>query len=117
MKRLICLLALVTVGCSARPTSATPVTPAPTPAPACQLNNTAAAKFGNRTTTATTYDVFWDGVRITTITPGQDSPAFDVTAGIPHRMEFRVTNSPLLACNVANPVPTQCAFPLYTCTF
>lgn len=117
MKRLICL-ALFCSACGSSP-SPSPVAPAPVPPTVadCQAHNTAAAKFGNRSTSNTTMDVFWDGSKIFTLTPGQDSEAFNVAAGVAHRMEFRVTNSTLLACNVSNPIPAQCAFPLYTCSF
>lgn len=112
MKRLI-VIAMLASACGS-PAAPTPP-PAP-PVPACQSNNTADVVFGNRSAT-TTQDVLWDGVKIFTITPGQNSAVRTVAAGVAHRLETRVTNTSLLACAVSTPIPATCATPLYTCAF
>jgi hypothetical protein len=84
--------------------------------PACQSNNTADAVFGNRSAT-TTQDIIWDGVKIFTITPGQNSATRTVAAGVAHRLETRITNTNTPACAVSMPIPATCALPLYTCAF
>jgi hypothetical protein len=112
MRRLL----LVALCCSACGSEAMPVAPTPPPVAACQANNTASAMFGNRSTD-TTMDVFWDGNRIGILSPGQNSPATTVAAGVAHRLEFRITNTAFLACTASSPIPATCGTPLYTCTF
>jgi hypothetical protein len=46
------------------------------PVPACQTNNTAQVNFEN-VSVATTQNVFWDGVQVTTLAPGQNQPPDD----------------------------------------
>jgi hypothetical protein len=100
--------------CGAAPAAPTP--PPPPPVPACQANNTADVSFGNRSTSAT-QDIFWDGLRVATITPGANSAPRTVAAGVAHRLEVRVTNTMLLACQASSPIPAVCATPIYTCAF
>lgn len=85
------------------------------PTPACQLNNTGWVRFGNRSATAS-HDIIWDGIRIFTVAPGQDSPEISVTAGVTHTLSSRVANSSRLACSTANPIIAQCDRRILTCT-
>jgi hypothetical protein len=93
-----------------------PVAPTPPPVPACQTNNTALVSFGNRSR-ATTHTVLWDGLTIATLAPGEDSARITTAAGVAHRLETRIANTTLLACNPSTPILTQCADTLYTCAF
>jgi hypothetical protein len=93
-----------------------PVQPAPV-IPACQANNTAQASFGNRSTSNTTYDIVWDGVRVGTLAAGQTSPANTVAASVAHTLRFQITNTTLLACSQSTPTLAQCGNQTFTCTF
>lgn len=93
-----------------------PSPPPPPPVPACQANNTASVRFGNRSA-STTHTVFWNGLNVATLAPGQDSQPIVAAAGVAHRWEVRITNSNLLACAVAMPIAATCSTPLYTCGF
>src|SRR5262245_26681656 len=113
---------MVWVLCSACSSSnpVAPAQPAPVPQPppvlACQANNTALAKFGNRSVD-TAMDVFWDGNKVATLAIGQDSQPFTVAAGVAHTLEFKIMNSPNPACLTSSPVPATCGMPLYTCNY
>lgn len=114
LRRAFLILALMSAACGG---NSTPVPTTPTPViPACQANNTASVSFGNRSAN-TTQDIFWDGLRVATITPGQNSNPITAAAGVAHNMQFRITNTTLLACAVSAPIPVQCDTPLYTCAF
>jgi len=96
-----------------------PTAPAPPPPPvipACQSTHTASVTFGNRSQ-GTTQDIFWDGLKVATITPGSNSAPITVAAGVAHNLQTRITNTTLLACAVSAPVPAECSNPLYTCAF
>jgi hypothetical protein len=113
MNRLL-VVALLASACGSQPVQPTP--PPPPPVPACQANNTADVSFGNRSA-STTQDIFWDGLRVATITPGTNSAARTVAAGVAHRLEVRITNTTLPACSASSPIPAVCATPIYTCAF
>jgi hypothetical protein len=99
------------------PTAPTPpVAPAPPPPPACQSNSTAVVRFGN-TSRATTQTIFWDGLNVATLAPGQTSGDMTTAAGVAHRLETRITNSTTLACSVSTPIPSVCGNHTYTCAF
>lgn len=84
------------------------------PTPACQTNGTGWMTVGNRSATAT-HEVSWDGVRIATLAPGQNSPEFAVTAGVPHTLVTRIAGTTRLACSQANPIVAQCDRAGLTC--
>ena len=84
--------------------------------PDCETKNTAQVYFVNGSTTGKTYDVIWDGVKIATIAPGQESSTFTVTAGIPHSMTFKVAGTATLACSTSSPSIPQCKKMYYTCS-
>lgn len=115
MRRLLVIASVFASACGSSPVPTVPTVVAP-PIPACQANNTASITFGNRSA-GTTQTVFWDGLGVATLTPGQNSGAITAAAGVAHRLETRITNSSLLACAISNPVPAQCSAPLYTCAF
>ena len=113
MRRLLLLLtALTAISCVGGKDD--PVAPSPTPA--CETNNTAEVRFGNRSA-ATTHTVFWDGLNVATIAPGQDSPARTVAAGVAHQLQTRIANTNSLACAASSPIPARCSQPIYTCAF
>ena len=85
--------------------------------PACQTFSTAAVSFANRTTSNTTYDIFWDDSRVATVAPSQTSVPITAVAGVTHSLSFRITNTTSAACTPSNPVPTPCAAQTYTCSF
>ena len=109
------LLALVVVFAACNGTNlVTPTLPA---GPACQMFSTAAVSFANRTTSNTTYDIFWDDSRVATVAPSQTSVPITAVAGVAHSLSFRITNTTSAACTPSNPVPARCAAQTYTCSF
>lgn len=113
--RLMCAGCLgAVVACGGNNTTPTPVTPA---VPACQANNTSNVSFGNRSA-STTQDIVWDGLKLGTLAPGQSGLQLTASAGVAHRLEFRITNTTNgQACATSNPIPIQCATPIYTCMY
>ena len=83
----------------------------------CQRNNSAKVTFENRTTNNRTYDVVWDGSRLTVLAPGQKSQEYDVEAGITHTLQFKFTNTGQPACSVSHPILVVCTTTNYWCTF
>lgn len=114
MKRLLFLVGVVVV--SACGSDSAPVVVAPTPIiPACQSQNTATVYFQNRSASNLTYDVLWDGSKLTTVAPGKDSQVYTFAANIPHTLRFQFTNTSLAACNQSTPVLTICTATFYGC--
>jgi hypothetical protein len=113
VKRLA-LVALASIAAGCGGSSSTPT--APTPVLACQTNNTATALFQNRSATNLTYDVIWNGARLVSVSPGQDSATYTFAAGVPHTLVFRVTNSSTNACSPSTPTLAQCSSMFYSCT-
>lgn len=114
MRYMFLIVALLASACG----KDTPIAPTPAPViPACQTNNTAQVSFGNRSTSNTTYDVVFDGVRIGTLPSGQTSPATTVAAGVAHTLRFQITNTTSLACSQSTPTLAQCGSQTFTCTF
>lgn len=117
MKRIVSVALLVCLaGCGGGNSVSTPTTTAAPVTPACQTNNTASVQFGNRSAN-TTQDIFWDNLKITTLTPNQTSAPLTSAAGVAHRLDFRITNTSLFACQTSNPIPDRCGTPVYTCSF
>lgn len=113
MRYVLLVLALFAAGCGASP--AAPV-PLPPPAPTCQTQSTATVYFQNRTTANLTYDIVWDGSRITTVAPGRDSAVYTFAANVPHALRFQFTNTTVLACNASTPTLATCSNNFYSCT-
>lgn len=105
------LLALSATACG----SDTPIAPTPPPVAACQSGNTATVFFQNRSASNLTYDVIWDGSRLTTVAPGADTQVYTFAANIQHTLRFQFTNTSILACNQSTPVLTTCAATFYGC--
>jgi hypothetical protein len=93
------------------------VTPTLPTRPACQTFSTAEVSFANRTTSNTTYDVFWDDSRVATVAPSQTSVPITAVAGVAHTLSFRITNTTSAACTPSKPVPAACAAQTYMCNF
>ncbi len=84
--------------------------------PQCQVNNTAQVTFQDRSASNRTYDVIWDGSRLTTVAPSQTSSAFTVAAGTQHTLVFKFTNTNVDACTPSTPTLSQCSSETYWCT-
>lgn len=110
---LIVVAALFAADCGSSP--ATPIAPAVV-VPACQSQNTATVSFQNRSTTNLTYDIVWDGSKLTTVAPARDSQVYTFAANITHTLRFQYTNTTLLACSASTPVLVTCANAFYSCT-
>jgi hypothetical protein len=91
-------------------------TPPPPATPECEKYHTAEITFENKSTTNTTYDVIWDGSKLTTIAPGTKSQAYTVAAGT-HTLLFRITNTYWTACTQSSPVLAQCYTYSYSCSY
>lgn len=115
MKRFLLLGLLSAAAGCAGGNDAAP-TPPPPPVPLCQTNNTADVSFENRSR-ATTHTIFWDGLNVATIAPGQTSQRMTTAAGVAHRLETVIANTTLYACAPSQPVPIQCGDNVYTCAF
>lgn len=115
MKRLVVLLSLAAIVSACGSSPVAPTVPAPIPVAACQSGNTATVFFQNRSASNLTYDIVWDGARITTVTPGADSIVYTFAANIQHTLRFQLTNTSLLACNQSTPVLATCAATFYGC--
>lgn len=85
------------------------------PDPPCIVNDWAYIKFENQSTTGKTYDVVWDGSRIVTLSPGQSSDRFTVSAGS-HTLVFKISNTGDNACNPSTPNLAQCSYVKHWCT-
>lgn len=83
------------------------------PAP-CVASNTAQLCITNASTVNRTYDIILDGVRIMTVSPGQERCAI-VAAGR-HLLQFFYTNSSVRACSDSNPVFTRCTTESFICS-
>jgi hypothetical protein len=113
MRSTLVLVALLTVGCGASPAAPTP---SPVVVPTCQAQSTGTVYFQNRSASSLTYDVIWDGAKLTTIAPGTDSQVYTFAANITHSLRFQFTNTSLLACNAGAPILTTCGATFYGCT-
>jgi len=102
--------------CSQSPTAPAPVQtpqPAPQPVAACVSANTADITLVNASPTSLTYDVVLDGINRGTLGPGQ-ARTFTVTAGTPHTVISRFTNTSVDACS-STPSFVQCTTQTLTC--
>ncbi len=113
-QHLVVACALLAMGCGG--SSSAPTAPTMAVIPACQTNNTATAYFQNRSSSNLTYDIIWDGTRLASVSPGQDSAVFTFAAGVPHSLAFRLTNTSSNACSPSTPTLAQCSNMFYSCT-
>lgn len=111
MKYLLPILLLSTLACG----GSSPVAPTVI-VPECQTQNTAQLTLSNASATNATFDVLIDGVRRSTITPGQNAGPFTLAAGIAHPVESRLTNTTTVACS-SSPILAQCSTQTLTCRF
>lgn len=110
---LLVALGVVAIGCGG---DSTPNRPTPAVVPLCQTNNSAVLFFENRSPLSRTFDLYLDGANFAVIPPTQTSAPFTVSAGVQHRVEFRLTNTNLVICS-ASPIPVQCSTQTYFCAF
>src|ERR1035437_5146749 len=75
---------------------------------ACVKNNTGDVYFINQSSQDTTFDIFWDGVDIATIAPGNNSNTFTFTAGAYHSLVVKYTKSQLVRSTGSRYI-TQCS--------
>jgi hypothetical protein len=87
------------------------------PLQSCQVNNSAKVTFENRSTSNRTYDILWDGVRMTVLSPTQKSSEYTAEAGVTHSLQFKVTNSSQVACTTSHPILVVCTSHTYWCTY
>jgi len=81
----------------------------------CEKYNTATIKFENKSVNNYTYDVIWDGSRLTTLAPWTTSQTYTVSAG-PHTLHFMRSNSSHEACTTSWPSLAQCQSYTYWCS-
>jgi hypothetical protein len=81
-------------------------------ASSCQKTNTATVRFQN-TSTNTTQEIIWDGLSIATISPGNTSPDFIVSA-TQHTLVILKAGTSTIACPESTITPFQ--FNTYTAT-
>lgn len=86
----------------------------PTPNPPCIINNSAELCITNASTVNKTYDILLDGVKIMTISPGQEKCAI-VAAGR-HLVQSFYTNTSTRACSDSSPVIVRCSKERLTCS-
>src|SRR5262245_14692584 len=104
---LLVVVPLSLAACGGSPTAPAPPPPPPPPVvAACQAQNFAVLVFANQHTRLT-YDIVVDNTITGAIGPGVVTPPYPVAAGVQHRVEFRYTNTNLVAC-IATPVPVVC---------
>ncbi len=81
--------------------------------PDCEKNSTGTVYFENRHGT-TTYDIIWDGSKLTTVTPGNRSDTYTFASG-QHTLLFRVTNTTTAACTQSTPNLATCSSVFFYC--
>lgn len=116
MKRLVFLVSLAALVSACASDSPTITAPTPPPVAACQSQNTGTVYFQNRSSSNLTYDIIWDGSKLTTVSPGADSQVYTFSANISHALRFQFTNTSLLACNASTPILTTCGAAFYGCS-
>lgn len=84
--------------------------------PECETNATGEVFFSNESTTGKTYDIIWDGTKVATLAPNEESETFVVAANVPHVLQFRITGTGNDACTLSTPVIPQCKRMKYYCT-
>lgn len=83
----------------------------------CEVNKTGEVYFVNHSNSNSTYDIIWDGVKITTVTPNQSSQVFTYSANVQHTLVFRLTNTSNNACLPSTPYLIQCQKSWFDCSY
>ena len=112
-------ISIIVTGCSSSTTpltsttttSSTTTTTSPLP---CEANDTAGVVFQNLSTTNLTFDVIWDGAKITTLSPGSWSAPYTVASGA-HTLTFKIANTNQVACSLGTVNLVQCKYYTYPC--
>ena len=74
-------------------------------------------EFQNKSTTSTSYDVFWDGnIIVSGLAPGATSTSSTEKAGN-HTVLFNVAGTGTTACGATVNTLTQCTTVAYTCAY
>jgi len=87
------------------------------PPEACEVNRTGEVYFINQSNSNRTYDIIWDGVKITTVAPNQQSDVFTYSANVKHSLIFRYTNTSDNACTPSEPILNQCRKIGFSCSY
>jgi hypothetical protein len=116
---LVFFISLVMAGCSSGTTPLTSTTTSSsstttTSALPCETNDTAGVVFQNLSTTNLTFDVIWDGAKITTLSPGSWSAPYTVASGA-HTLTFKIANTNQVACSFGTVNVAQCKYYTYPC--
>ena len=80
----------------------------------CATNNTATFCMSNNSISYRTYDIILDGVRIMTLSPGQQD-CIVVTAGF-HNLRINFSNTNERACSDSAPRMAQCSVTSLVCS-
>lgn len=81
----------------------------------CDVNHTAVVKFENRSTSGTSYDVYWNNVRVkNNLMPGEKSKAEAYSAGN-QTYVFKIAGTNQLACQAGYPNLAQCQSYTFWC--
>ncbi|MFH1295829.1 MAG: hypothetical protein ABIJ04_00965 [Bacteroidota bacterium] len=82
----------------------------------CVTNQTGKVYFKNNSVSNSTYDVFWDGAKIATVAPNNQSQTFIVSANVQHTLLFKYTNTNNVACTQSTPTIPQCSTWWFDCS-
>ncbi|HAW51333.1 MAG TPA: hypothetical protein DCX54_03235 [Flavobacteriales bacterium] len=82
----------------------------------CVTNKTGEVYFINQSNSNRTYDIIWDGAKLTTVAPNQESAVYTFSANVKHTLIFRFTNTADNACSMSEPILSQCKRVWYSCS-
>lgn len=83
----------------------------------CEVNVTGEVYFKNLSVSNRTYDIIWDGSKLTTVPPNQQSAVYTFSANVKHSLIFRYTNTSDNACTPSEPILSQCMKTWYSCSY
>jgi len=83
---------------------------------ACRKTN-GKVYFRNLSATNATYDIIWDGAKLTTVGPGQTSDTYEESCEVQHTLDFKITNTSQYACSQSTP-SLECGKTVeYSCSY
>lgn len=68
--------------------------------------------FKNNSVSNATYDIIWDGAKLTTLAPGQTSETYEESCEVQHTLDFKITNTGQYACSQSTPT-LECGKTVY----